>query len=92
METSAHPLVEALATGLPVVASDLAVDREVCGDAAFYFDASDADELARSLVSTLQDAPGLAMKRQLGEQQVKLYDWSRTAANTLNVYRALSNR
>jgi hypothetical protein len=32
------------------------------------------------------------MKRQLGEQQVKLYDWSRTAANTLTVYRALSNR
>ena len=42
-----------------------------------------------ALVSTLQDTQGIAIKRQLGEQQVKLYDWSRTAAKTLNVYRAL---
>jgi glycosyltransferase involved in cell wall biosynthesis len=86
------PPLEAMSVGCPVLVHRTSSLPEVCGDAAFYFDASDADELARSLVSTLQDAPGLAMKRQLGEQQVKLYDWSRTAANTLNVYRALSNR
>jgi glycosyltransferase involved in cell wall biosynthesis len=37
VETFAHPLVEAMAGGLPVIASDLAVHREVCGDAALYF-------------------------------------------------------
>ena len=36
-ETFAHPLVEAMASGLPVIASDLAVHREICGDAAQYF-------------------------------------------------------
>jgi len=35
-ESFAHPLVEAMAAGLPVVASDLAVHREICGDAAIY--------------------------------------------------------
>lgn len=36
-ETFAHPLVEAMASGLPVAASDLAVHREICGEAAAYF-------------------------------------------------------
>ena len=86
------PPLEAMSLGCPVLVHRTSSLPEICGDAAFYFNVSDADELARALVSTLQNAPGLVMKRQLGEQQVKLYDWSRTAANTLNVYRALSNR
>ncbi len=36
-ETFAHPLVEAMASKLPIAAADLAVHREVCGDAARYF-------------------------------------------------------
>jgi glycosyltransferase involved in cell wall biosynthesis len=86
------PPLEAMSLGCPVLVHRTSSLPEICGDAAFYFDVSDPDELARALVSTLQNAPGLAMKRQLGQQQVKLYDWSQTAANTLNLYRALSNR
>jgi glycosyltransferase involved in cell wall biosynthesis len=85
------PPLEAMSLGCPVLVQRTSSLPEICGDAAFYFDVSDADELARALVSTLQHAPGLAMKRLLGEQQVRLYDWSRTAANTLNVYRSLSS-
>ncbi len=45
-ETFAHPLVEAMASGLPIVASDLAVHREVCGDAAVYFPRFSSEALA----------------------------------------------
>ena len=45
-ESFAHPLVEAMASGLPIVASDLAVHREICGDAAIYFQRFSAEELA----------------------------------------------
>jgi len=43
------------------------------------------------VVTTLDDKPGLAEKRQLGLQRVKLYDWSRTARTTLDIYHALLN-
>jgi len=45
-ESFAHPLVEAMASGLPVVASDIPVHREICGDAALYFPRFSAADLA----------------------------------------------
>jgi glycosyltransferase involved in cell wall biosynthesis len=83
------PPLEAMSLGCPVLVYRTSSLPEVCGDAAFYFDNADADELSRALVSTLQDGPGLSIRRQRGQQQVSLYDWGRTASNTLNVYRAL---
>jgi glycosyltransferase involved in cell wall biosynthesis len=83
------PPLEAMSLGCPVLALRTSSLPEVCGDAAFYFENSDPEQLSRALVSILQDERGIAIKRQLGEQRVKLYNWSRTAAATLNVYRAL---
>jgi glycosyltransferase involved in cell wall biosynthesis len=48
-ETFAHPLVEAMSCKLPVVASDLPVHREICGDAAAYFPCFSENELAAQL-------------------------------------------
>jgi glycosyltransferase involved in cell wall biosynthesis len=69
-ETFAHPLVEAMASGLPIVASDLDVHREICGDAAMYFPrfASEAladcvSQVARSEKSEPMAAAGRARSR-----------------------------
>ncbi len=43
------PLIEAAHHGLPIVARDIPVFREVAGEHAYYFDASSPDELGRSL-------------------------------------------
>jgi glycosyltransferase involved in cell wall biosynthesis len=83
------PPLEAMSMGCPVLVNRTSSLPEVCGDAAFYFEASGADELSGSLVSTLGDFQGLAMKRKLGEQQVRLYDWGRSARSTLDVYRTV---
>jgi glycosyltransferase involved in cell wall biosynthesis len=83
------PPLEAMSLNCPVLVFRTSSLPEVCGDAAFYFEASDADALSSALVSTLQDVQGLATRSKLGEQQTKLYDWSRAAGETLKVYRAL---
>ena len=45
-ESFGHPLVEAMAHGLPVVAADTPGNREMCQDAGVYFDPLDPSDLA----------------------------------------------
>ncbi len=49
-------LVEAMAAGLPVVASDLPTHREVLGEAGFFFPEGDAGALTGTLTKIMDDS------------------------------------
>jgi glycosyltransferase involved in cell wall biosynthesis len=75
-ETFAHPLVEAMASGLPIVASDLAVHREICESAALYFPRFCPNELAQKVLEVVSS---VAVSKQLaenGKQRAKCFSWS----------------
>ena len=76
--------------GCPVLVNRTSSLPEICGDAAYYFDSSDPDELGQRLQTIVDDKAGIANKRKLGEQQVKRYDWSRCAHGTLAIYRQVT--
>jgi len=76
-ETFAHPLVEAMASGLPVVASDLAVHREVCGNAAEYFPRFDSDTLARRAAKVLTADDLRLSKIERGRSQSLAFRWDK---------------
>ena len=45
-ETFGFPMAEAMEAGIPLVVSDIPVHREICGDAALYFELGDPSSLA----------------------------------------------
>jgi glycosyltransferase involved in cell wall biosynthesis len=55
-ESFGHPMVEAMVHGLPIVAADTPVNREMCGEAALYFSPLDSEDLARQIRLVASDA------------------------------------
>ena len=74
-ETFAHPLVEAMASGLPIAASDLPVHREVCRDVALYFRTFDHEGLAQCVETLAEAKKGASMPLQSGKQQSTEFSW-----------------
>ncbi len=89
-ESFGHPLVEAMAAGVPVVASDIAVHREICGDAADYFPVLDAPALAgelRGLIRAPERRRELAAR---GRRRVHGFHWEDHVARLLGLFREVS--
>jgi glycosyltransferase involved in cell wall biosynthesis len=74
-ETFAHPLVEAMACGLPVVASDLAVHREICGDSALYFERFSEGELVERLMEIVQSPACGKRLSNSGLHRARNFSW-----------------
>ncbi len=82
------PVLEAMACGCPVVASDIAAFREITEGSARLVPPNDFDALARA-VSDIVDSDELrAAMRERGLAQAKKFSWERAAQETLEVYRA----
>lgn len=75
-ESFAHPLIEAMSSGLPVVASDLPVHREICEDAGIYFPRFSPAALAERVLQ-IQESPELAATlSRKGVRRAQAFSWS----------------
>lgn len=75
-ESFSYTNLEAMTVGLPLVISDIDVNKEICGDAAIYFSNMSAKDLADKILRVLSDSElrNLLSKKSL--ERVNSYDWS----------------
>jgi glycosyltransferase involved in cell wall biosynthesis len=81
------PPLEAMATGTPVVASNVSALQEVLGDAALLVNPENVFEIARAIQEALLDEDLRAGLIAKGKAQAARYSWDRTAREVLEVYR-----
>jgi glycosyltransferase involved in cell wall biosynthesis len=87
------PVVEALACGTAVVASDLPVLREAGGDAVTYCPIGDIHAWTESLLELLREREANSethvARRCAGITQASKFSWEQYASKLVNVYREL---
>ena len=85
------PLIEAMACGCPVIASDLPVLREVGGSAAAYCPVADVEVWTETVVQLLnermQASDDWELRRRYSMANSARFSWSQTARQTAAVYR-----
>ncbi len=80
-------LVEGMASGAAVVASDLAAFQDVGGDAVRYFETGNPKALASALIELLGEPAEIERLATAGAERARLYDWESVAERYRSVYR-----
>ena len=81
------PLVEAMASGTPILASDTPINQEICGEAAKYFPVSHSSELTRLMSDVVHNPKSYQDKIKIGFSRSKKFSWYECAKKTADVYR-----
>ena len=91
-ETFGMPIVEAMASGCPVITSSTTACSEVAGNAALLVDPRSVDEISSAMKKLVMD---IGLRQSLAEKGLKRasqFTWKKCAEEHLNVFeRALSN-
>jgi glycosyltransferase involved in cell wall biosynthesis len=82
------PVLEAMAAGAPVVASDLPAIREVAGDGAVLVPPGDVAALATALAQAFTDEALRSRLRASALERARAFSWERAAEATVQAYRS----
>ena len=83
------PVLEAMACGTPVIASNQGSLPDVVGGAGLLVEPTDVEQIAAAAERLLTDAELRAELRKKGLERARTFTWERTARETLAVYRSV---
>ena len=84
------PPLEAMACGCPCVVSNAASLPEVCGDAAYYVNPYDIDDIARGIEKVLTDEKLRENLIKKGFENIKRFSWEKSAQKIAELIKSIS--
>lgn len=83
------PCLEAMASGCPVICSNLSSFPEIVGDAAVQVDPNNIDAIASAIAQVASDAPLRKKLAALGEKQASKFSWEASAKQLSDVIQSV---
>ena len=83
------PVLEAMSFDCPVVCSDSSSIPEVGGNAVEYFNPESVENIEQTICNVVFSKHKIKELKKLGNERVKLFNWSKCAEETLNIYKKL---
>ena len=84
------PPLEAMACGCPVAVSDLPVLKEVCGDAAIYFNSESEEDMAAKIINICEDKELKQSLVSKGKERLKFFDKNNIIEEYLKYFKSLN--
>lgn len=85
------PPLEAMACETPVAVSNIPPLKEVCGDAAVYFDPNDEMDMANSILNLINNSDLKNKLAAKGLKHANLFQWQKAADITQRIIKELIN-
>jgi glycosyltransferase involved in cell wall biosynthesis len=86
------PVVEAMASGIPVLTANTSSLVEIAGDGAETVDPTNTEALGEAIYGLLTDEPRRRDLAQRGWQRSRAFSWSQTAKDMLAVYQRAAGK
>ena len=83
--------LEAMACGAPVVVSNRPAIPEIVGNAGYYVDPDDIDEIAQGVYKVVHDTTLRTEMRERGQERAECFTWKKCVRETLSLYRDVAN-
>ena len=83
------PVLEAMQSGCPVIASNTSSLPEIVGDAGLLVSPSNEDELCAAMLKVYTDSSLRATVSTASRQRASRFSWERTARSTIDVYKKI---
>lgn len=83
------PIIEAMASGVPVLCSDIDVFREVAAENAVYFDPRSVPDMARTMVEVLNSTQRLQPLAERGVNHASAFTWDVCGREHAEVYQSV---
>lgn len=86
------PIIEAMATGVPVITSNTSSMPEVAGDSAVLINPKKTHQLKDAIIRILSDDEYRNKLIKQGLKQCKSFSWKKSAKDVLKIYEQLSSQ
>lgn len=83
------PVLEAMACGCPVLASNAGSVPEVGGQAALYFSPNNTDSLVKAIEKIMKDKGFKEKLKEKGLKRIKDFSWEKCAQETIKVFHSI---